>query len=295
MKKTLLLMIFIYSLVSIAQVRIATPANTLQNQEIIPYDSTSNELSGYLPNAKGSIGQELFLIPNHMYGSNFYKDYKGFVNERVNYSEISGKTFRVIDAFENASEYNGHKDIKRTWIKLSSNEYGDTIYYDLTIGKHTPFLILGYKKYFEQTMKDVKLVYSASSGFDYINEFNTGEQLKILAGSIWQIDEIIISTKSNSIEYLLKNEKCNYISKEELSGFMIKTIYDRYVKEYGKQMCLAALSKEIKVGMSMELVRIAWGSPSETRSTSYGQVWTYKTDSSLRFVYFKKSIVTSWN
>ena len=287
-------MIAIVSLCSLAQVRVATPASSLQKQNVVPYDSIQNRIYGLLPNAKGCIGQELFIIPNATYIKHFYVDYKDVVNSSANTSEISGKVFRVEDAFIHQAKIGAHSDVPRTWIKLASKDYKDTIYFDLSSQREPPYLILGYKKKFEQLIKGRKFVYIASSGFDFVDDFNTGKELKVLAGSIWVFDEIIISTKSNNIEYLFKDNSGNFISKKELSCFITQKDYNKLVKSYGKQMCTTAINKEIVVGMPEELLKIAWGNPDSVNDTSHGETWTYKTYSKTRYVYLRNGKVKSW-
>jgi len=77
--------------------------------------------------------------------------------------------------------------------------------------------------------------------------------------------------------------------------FLDKSRSERIKKNFGIKLWQAMMDEEIQIGMSDEMVRIAWGLPNKINEnvTLYGsqEQWIYGS----RFVYFQKGKCTGWN
>lgn len=297
MKKTLTLMIAIVSLCSLAQVRVATPAKHSSIDDIlnetVKYDSTKNVVLSFDTYVRGLKGQDMYIIPGSDISEYTFKKFlNGHSTKIENTSQLYGKVFHI-DSVYVESPYK-YSTFEYNYLVLSSKDYPDTVVYRYPDDNRTrvPFLMLGYKEKMERKYRDKSFVLI---GRLYDNhDFNTGAEVDTSIGTIWSFSEIVISSETNDIAYLYKNNSGNYIAASP-EIFMSQSEYNELIIKYGKQMCYAAFNRELKVGMPMSLVRIAWGSPSEKRSTSLGDVWTYKKNSTLRYVYFSKTDkVRSW-
>lgn len=73
-------------------------------------------------------------------------------------------------------------------------------------------------------------------------------------------------------------------------------IYSELNRRHPKWDWEAIKSKQIAVGMTEEEVLLAWGRPDKINRASYGDQWVYRRgDVDAQYLYFKESIVTSFN
>lgn len=106
----------------------------------------------------------------------------------------------------------------------------------------------------------------------------------------WYSDELISSKETVRIG-TIENEKSitSYIVKPKHKK--AKRLYDKY--KWPKDDCLTVSQGKINIGMTKEMVRVAWGNPENinTTTTSYGTSaqWCY----GYSYVYFDDDIVTT--
>lgn len=277
MKKVLAIIIALLPLITMGQVRVASAATPVDNERKFQYDSLRNCPLIY---AEQCRGQELFLLPKkRLYG--FHKN-----GEKYSIADMSnhvGHVFDVIDVI-NGKEYVFAELVLRD--KETKEEF---TYSFPTTDAAWPFITLGYKEKFESTRKGKQYVALIYSSF---HDFNTGEALGSIRGTVWTFEEIIASAEGE-INYLFTNDKGNAISLNKfwLENMFPKSDIDNYISLYGKSLVSKAIDGEILIGMPADLVKVAMGKPDKINSASYGQQWVYKN----RYIYLKDGKVTDWN
>ncbi len=283
MKQVLAFLMILLPLITTAQVRVASQAKP--KKEVVPYDSISN----FPDDPHGFVGQEVFLLPMaekfQAYGySCFTKENGGFLRA-VPHDLVAGHTFKVIDAVDTNN---------KTIIKMQDEQSNEVYYVEpKDIDIFWPFLTLGYKEKYEATNKGKKfhLLYIPHK------DFNTGADIKAARGSVWTFQEIIAYKDLNTIGYLFTNDKWETIvlSASTIENTLVTTdAIGKLVKKYGQAMVNTALEGSIKVGMTEELVILAWGEPDRINEASYGDQWVYG-ETHIQCVYFKNGKVTGWN
>lgn len=77
--------------------------------------------------------------------------------------------------------------------------------------------------------------------------------------------------------------------------FLDKKDSDRIKSRYGQKAWQAMMDGKIQIGMTTEMVRIAWGSPEKINdsASAYGthEQWVYGS----QYVYFENGVCTGWN
>ena len=295
MKKVLAFIMLLLPLAVCAQVRVAKPAERAEKQ-VVPYDSTVNYLDaiGHSEILRGYIGQEFYVLPmseafqKYDY-SDFSREKTGYMSGRIPYAELAEKTLRVVDV-----THGGRTTYDRNcYLTLVDNSNNDTLYFQYPSSKtFFPFLVLGYKKKYEQTFKGKKFLFKGVERDD-LSDFNTGRSVYLKPGDQWVFDEIIVVPQaghSDEIRYLFSNSKGEHLALNE-DWMVSKAKMDRLSKKYGQRLCNRALNLKIDIGMPKELVEIAWGKPKSINRSSYDEQWVYDND----YVYFKNGKVTAWN
>jgi hypothetical protein len=287
MKQIVAFFIVLLPLITTAQVRVASQAKP--QKEVVPYDSISN-----IPaDPHGLIGQEVFLFPkmeklrSHGYIC-FTKADGGYISP-IPHDQVAGHTFKVVDVTDIKKTYS-----EKTIVKLLDKETGTDYYVEFHDNEFQwPFLTLGYKAKYEAENKGKQfyLLYVPKK------DFNTGAEIKAERGSVWTFQEIIAYEDLGSTGYLFNNAQGETVvlSNNTIANSLVspKTI-DQYIKKYGQAMVKTALAGKIKVGMSEELVVLAWGEPDRVNTASYGDQWVYG-EINIQCVYFKNGKVTDWN
>lgn len=295
-KAAILIMALSITGMASAQVRVSMP--TTPEKQTVPYDSLLNYIGdiGHPEKIRGYVGQEFYFIPREE-SFRKYKLYDFSTKstdryEGMGYDDLAGKTMRVVDV-NLGGRHKYDRDINMTLVNKVT---GDTIYYKYSTSAHKfPFLVLGYKEKFEKENKGKTFLYKGVSRTDF-SDFNTGKSVLLNPGDQWKFDEIIIVPKltdQDNVKYLFSNAKGEQLAVDK-EWMVSKAVIDKQARLCGKRLCDIALKREIAVGMTKELVIIAWGEPDNINKTSYNEQWVYG-DAAQQCVYFKGGKVTSWN
>lgn len=289
------ILLLLLPLIAEAQIRLAIPATAESNTPKCRYDSTKN----FISNINDCIGQDFYVIPR-TYKERyeivaFYKSPKESIilnpklNEALTYDEVQGQTFHAI-GIEKLSTSRSSR--LHEVLQLQSKETGATIYYDFRNVPldYFPFIVLGYKDKFEKENKDICFVYK---GF-YLKDFNTGELLHSVRGTIWIFKEVVASPDEMKPCYYFVNDSGIETVTADIDDFILKSEIDSYIKQYGKKMVEAAIYGDVKKGMSRSLVRIARGNPKHINTSSYGEQWVYG-EYGDDCIYFENGVVVAWN
>ncbi len=279
MKHLLVLFMVLLPIMAIAQVRVVSAAKPLDEEKKFKYDSIDNCPLIY---AEQCRGQELFLMPKKDLFGFQQKDKKGLY-KTADMSDYVGHVFDVIDVI-NGKEYTGAKLIIRD--KETQEEFRYSFPFS---DAGWPFLTLGYKAKYESKHKGKQFV---SGLMTSQHDFNTGESLGSLSGTVWTFEEMI-SSEDGKINFLFTddNGRSMALDKFWLKQMHPKSDIDLYISKYGKEMVETALEGSVVIGMPSELVKIAKGSPDKINKASYGQQWVYK----HKYIYIKDGKVTGWN
>lgn len=311
MKKILFVVVYVLSFPAIfAQVKIATQKERVINKSI-KYDSLSNYLTDGIYQY---IGQELYIKPKseelQKYG---YEDFLNSMQRKdifkkdterawySDYNSLAGKTFKVIDVTkrkfvmgEEVPKHIGNLDSDYIYyLKLADKQ--DTIYYEYTQYESSfPFITLGYLDKIKKTHSN-KTFYLKRMPDDTMTDFENGNIVNLIPNSIWKFKDAVLDGKS--FDYILltfTNEKKETVYTEDFRMkfmFIEKTLADRLKGKYGTTMYNTAMNGKIAIGMPKELVKLAWGDPSDINKASYGDQWVYDN----QYVYLKNGIVTAFN
>ena len=279
--KKILAILALLPLIASTQVRVASPAKHTDEAKKFQYDSTYNCPLIY---AEQCRGQELFLMPNkQLLGLGFQQINDKGVPQRVEMGNHVGHVFDVVDVI-NGKEYVGAKLVLRD--KETQEEF---LYRFPESGAVWPFMTLGYKAKYENKHKGQQYVVGIIKPQ---HDFNTGEPIGTLNGTVWTFNEML-SSEDGKIIYLFTDDMGRAIALDEfwLKQMHPKKDLDIYISMYGKEIVETAVQGTLVVGMPSDLVRIAKGNPDKINSSSYGEQWVYK----HQYIYIKDGKVSGWN
>ncbi|MEQ3238072.1 hypothetical protein [Bacteroides cellulosilyticus] len=311
MKKTLLSLILLsIGLTLPAQIKIAKQASKKIDYHI-KYDSLHNYLGDKIYQY---IGQELYVKPKveelqrfgyeDFYNSMAKKDiYKKPTNTAwySSYESLQGRTFKVIDILkreivmgEDMPLILGDLDSDYIYyLKIADKQ--DTIYYKYTKYEHNfPFLVIGYLDKMKNLYSN-KTFLMKKTPDDSVSDFENGGTVQLTPNSKWFFKDAVLDGKYlKDILLIFTNDKGETVSTEDYRihfMFIEKTVADKIKSKYGVDMYNAAMNGKIKIGMSKELVKLAWGEPSDINRADYGEQWVYDN----QYIYFKNGKVTGFN
>lgn len=311
--KRLFLLIYAFAAInSYSQIKIASPSSKKEHKA--QYDSLHNYIGG---NILAYIGQQLYIKPKNeslqKYG------YEGFYSQPLNdrkyiykrtsdysyfsdYAQLAGKTFTCIGISKRKFEL-GMVPPKIYGMDGLDNDYyyflklanaNDTIYYEYTKYEHDfPFITLGYldklKKQYSR-----KLFILKKQPDNILHDFDNGNEVNLVPGSIWSFKDVILDNKYYNITLLFTNKNKETIPVEDYRfrfTFIEKSSAEKIKQKYGNNLYNLAINGTIKIGMTKELVKLAWGEPSRINFSSYGEQWVYNN----QYIYFKNGKVTDFN
>ena len=275
-----------------SQIRFGTQA------EKTPLNEKYDSLSPYVINAKQLIGQDVCVLPiksilKESGYTGFYKDKnlktklvkKGIIPEEM----LVGKIFKVTDALE----------INNDQVVELKN--GNDIIYHVYNSNSFQILPVGYVKKAKQIRNSDKYVLKFSPTITNATDYETGEKVKLMPGTVWKFIDVVIDSKKGDILFLYENENKNKVvmsEKTSISTYFVekerlikKKEFDILLEKYGQEMIDKALEGKIIKGMSKDVVRFALGEPKSKNVTSYSEQWVY----AGIYVYFENGVVSAWN
>ncbi|MBD8390010.1 hypothetical protein [Dysgonomonas sp. BGC7] len=266
----------------------------------IPYDSTVNFLG---KNATGYTGQELFLMgldkPSQAYGySGFILKYKkddGLLNDEKNiyksndnynsrYEDLAHKYFHVLEVIKHPKGKQGEVSTNTDfYLKLQELTSGDIVYYkyDVNAEYTFPFIVRGYFEKQRQLFTGNVYVLSDSE-LKMSRNIVTGKAITPITGQKWKCTDVNIDNSTNELSLILQNPGGVKISVpfSILKAEGIKTIYteseaDSYTKQFNQNNFRRILQNKIRVGMTKEMTRLAWGEPTDITTKGATELWSY--------------------
>lgn len=305
--------------------KITTKANAPKSN-----DSLENFLGS---NVNLYIGQELYLKGRNeklqKFGyDGFFRDYKKtdatdgssiYKGERdesglilhSSYKELSGKYFKVLAVLkhpeaERAPELYG----REFFFKLQEKESGDILYYeyDTSFEFNFPFVMVGYFTKIKQLYIDHQYVIGGvnwySSHFNDadttpVSEMTTGAPVSnFCTGAMWKCTDLTIDEKYYAIVLVLQNTKGEKIPLplDDLhKGYAYEAkLASLYEAKFGHENWRAILKRSVKIGMTKEMCRMAWGEPKSINETvnsnGKSEQWVYPSNN---YLYFNQNILSS--
>jgi hypothetical protein len=316
MKKIIILLTFgiliIPSFGQISTIKVTKSDNLEINA--LSYDSLENDIKYDVVGKL--IGQELFVKPpkdefyRNMGYSGFLINYKKSETEEDNvyeccskhghtkYEALSGKYFKVIAAYqhprlnENPSMYS-----QFPFLKLKSKENGDEFYYFYPSKLSSDMIILGYFEKQKQLLIGKKFLMRNRRFGSYI-DINTGKVINIKSGTILNCVSLGIEPESSAIALVLEGSDASkiYVDVSWLEYKMYAFEYSdaEYLKKsFGDEYWQLILDDNVKIGMTKEMAKLAWGRPNKINNTTTANTvdeqWVYDKGN----LYFTNNILTT--
>ncbi|MDR0825225.1 MAG: hypothetical protein LBN74_09035 [Prevotella sp.] len=296
MKKIfLVLLISLFTSTSFAQ------KDNKQPITIPPYDSTANFLG---KNVEQYTGQELYLKglekSSQSYGyTGFILKYKkddDLLNDEKNiykpnnnynsrYEDLADKYFQVLEvlshpkAKKNAENYGDDY-----YLKLQEKSSGDILYYKYNVESEFtfPFIVTGFFIKEKQALNGREYVISDDI-LRMSRDLATGKALVFTTGQTWKCVDLTIDHTNGELSLLLQSKggiKTAVPYSLLDNGEGIKKIYtaaeaSALTKKYNQNNFRRILQNKIRIGMTKEMTRLAWGEPTEISETGKTEQWIY--------------------
>lgn len=191
----------------------------------------------------------------------YYKAKKYSVKNELysatNYAEVANKYFNVVDIIKK-----GKYD--PIYLKLIRKDNGDTLYLRTNdeCRNCDLFITLGYYDRLKNKHQDKK--YYTTSSFSY-GKADTIKKITIPQLTPFVCSNVEIS--SGDVYAVMHNDTYGNVKGEfkkngfEIKDFIDRGSYDFYLKRFGKIKGRKILKGEIEIGMTTEMVEIAYGKP----------------------------------
>lgn len=299
---------------SFAQVNTLEP---LQKKKIVkPYDSTRSFLED---DAYQYVGQELYVIGKHenlrSYGyRNFYTNYEARFKSHdpeayvykccesyaSKYADLEERYFKVHDVLQHPKAGQDKIYSKKYLLKLTERESGDTVYYeyDSEFRHDFPFLVVGQMEKLKQRFAGKKYIFQDLAFYakGYAYDPYTGDTIKHKVSDIWTVTDVVIEKKFYNLTFVFRNQNGqhytdpvdNALGEDGEMGRACFSVAEanRLKAKYGEANWNAILHREVKLGMSKEMCKLAWGEPEKVNRTtmrgSQTEQWVFSGD----YLYF---------
>lgn len=323
MKKVfVLLLVIIFNVSAYCQIGVTSAVAPVKKTEVVVFDSTKNFL-GY-NNVMSYIDQTLFVLPkaksSQKYGyRNFFEicefNLKRFLD--VNYkhygqdaasSEFSTRyedlamTYWHVDTIVSARDYYHYDQIYYLFYLSNVNEPESkcAFKYDPRYERSFPFIVLSHYNYLKEKYIGKQFIVDRNLLHKY--DLSTGDSIIVTddTKTIWTAEDLnVISNENGDQDFgilLKQGNKRTYVTidffERRLGRRIIeKKEWDKLVATYGLDMVKTAFHGDIEVGMSRELLILAWGEPKSINKASYGNQYVYDSD----YVYLKNGKVTGYS
>ncbi|SBV94424.1 hypothetical protein [uncultured Dysgonomonas sp.] len=273
-------------------------------KETIPtfaYDSTANFLG---KNAMGYTGQELYLKGLDKSSQSF--GYSGFIlkykkdddllndekniykpNDNYNsrYEDLAGKYFHVIEVIRHPKSKTEVKDYSdEFYLKLQELSSGDIMYYKYSAeSEYTfPFIVKGFFEKQKELLTGKEYVISDDI-LRMSRNLVTSKSLTFTTGQTWKCTDVTMDNTTNELSLVLQNAKgikTVVPYSVTLNNESIKKVYttaeaSALTRKYNANNFRRILQNKIRVGMTKEMTRLAWGEPTEIKESGNTEQWFY--------------------
>jgi len=279
------------------------------------YDSLKNFLGDDVYLYKG---QDLYLkgmpVSSRAYG------YRGFFNhigdgfQRANiyknegslnsdYDKLAGKYFRVLDIYRHPEAEQYQSLYGNTfYLLIQEKESKDSAYfkYQSDDGFSFPFIVVGFYEKQKQLRIGVKYVF-CDEWIKNSTDVKTGKPLNLKTGGIWKCVDLIVEEKQYILSLIFENASGEQISLPYSDLFEVDATgrayttkqADKYKTKFGHDNWERILKGKVKIGMTKEMCRLAWGEPNDINktisSTQILEQWVYDAN----YLYFQNGILTT--
>ena len=296
---------------SMAQIKSFSAAKPIvkENEKKVTYDSTRNFVG---KDVEELLGQELYVIPKreelHEIGYfGFYSNYektKSTSLDTQTYELYGGKTF-IVDSILPRPYYDSKYWKNYPVLKLREKE-GEAVYYYLykwEAFRSFPFIIMGFYEKEKTRCVGKKLVIKKDKNpwVSYHDENKiplydviTGLEVQIDPNDVWTIKELTVDQYHGELAYMITNKKDETLTIDltDINDYKrftgpsvlwyddnLKNIHEKHPEMYKRIM-----NCKVAIGMTRDMVLMAWGYPSNVNDASFGDGWLYSTGDFLFFV-----------
>ncbi|MBK5721949.1 hypothetical protein JGH11_13800 [Dysgonomonas sp. Marseille-P4677] len=277
-------------------------AQSDKEKQAIPafaYDSTANFLG---INAMGYTGQELFLKgldkSSQSYGySGFILKYKkdnDLLNDEKNiykpndnynsrYDDLAHKYFHVLEVIKHPSQTDSNGNTNEFYLKLQELSSGDIMYYKYDINSEYtfPFITRGFFEKQKQLLSGKEFVISDDI-LKTSRNLVTRKAIAFTTGEIWKCIDVDIDNTNNELSLVLQSKQgvkmaipYSLLNEEGLKKVYTATEAATLTKKYNINNFRRILQNKVRVGMTKDMTRMAWGEPTEIKETGKTEQWIY--------------------
>lgn len=311
-KITFTILLTAFTAVTFGQITTTKVAPKNNQTDTTPYDSTQNFLGKDVYRYQD---QELYLKGKaeslRQYGyDNFILDYTKdkFMNEsnvykcgdRYNskYDELAGKYFKVLQIIK-------HPEAKQSeylygeifYFKLQEKETNAIVYYEYDSESEYsfPFIVVGFFEKQKRLFVGKEFVFR-NSEFEGGTDIHTGKTVTIKTGQKWKCTDLTIEEEYFNLSLIFENslgEKIDDLYDRVLNVAYTAKEADNYKKKFGQEKFDNILEGKVKIGMTKEMCKLAWGEPKDINKTITSgkntEQWVY----SDNYLYFDNGILTA--
>lgn len=271
-------------------------------QPTLPYDSTANFLG---KNVQQYIGQELYLKglekSSQAYGyPGFILKYKkddDLLNDEKNiykpngknyssrYEDLAGKYFQVIDVIRHPKAKKAASESgDEFYFKLQEKSSGDVVYYKYNANSEYtfPFILTGFFVKEKQQLIGKEYVV-ADDVLSMSRNLVSGKALTFTTGQTWKCIDFDVDSSNNELSLILQNSgglKTAVSYSLVVNNEGIKKVYTAsdalaMKKKYNDNNYRRILQNKVRLGMTKEMTRLAWGEPAEIKQSGKNEIWSY--------------------
>lgn len=322
MKKVfVLLLVIIFNVSAYCQIGVtsAVAPVKVKKTEVVVFDSTKNFLGDY--KVMSYIDQTLFVLPKakslQKYGySKFYKicefnlerydhyNWKHYGQDadaaeyHTRYEDLA-MTYWHVDSIVSARDYGRDRRYLFYLSNVNKPESKCAFSYDPIDESGFPFIVLSHYNYLKEKYIGKQFIVRRELLYDY--DLSTGDSIIVtyVTKTVWTAEDLNVISNENGEQnfgmILKQGNKRTFVDIDKFeekigSGIIEKNESDKLVATYGLDMVETAFHGKLKVGMSRELLILAWGKPLSIKNASYGDEYVYGPDS----VCLKNGKVTEW-
>lgn len=319
MKYALTAIVLWLSCLGFSQISTIRIAPILDEIIFAPYDSTRNflgkDVGQYLGQAlylKGKseglrkYGYEGFVVDYRIDDlvnySNVYKGNKIECRYNSDYNELAGKYFQALSVMKHPkTSSDGYLYGDYYYLELEEQVSKDTLFfkYNSKYDWSFPFIVVGYFEKQKAELVGEKFVFCNKLINDVYN-IHTGDRITNIPYQEWTCTDFTVEERyftlglvvenplGESIHVSVESVMCNDISRR--SGYNVIE-FRRYSDEYGDENWKAIVEGIVRIGFTEEMVKMAWGEPTNVNHSSYGDQWVYDS----QYLYFEGGILRSFN